>query len=106
MAAKKQYVDTPRAFVQCAPMACQTGAIVYVKTRTGWADFCEKHARDYHQAEAEEYLVSVGLEKRPDETREQHIERMRTWIKKKVKAGLFKRIPVSREPGEDLEEAA
>lgn len=62
-----------------------------------WRD--EQAARD-HQSRADAYCASVGLSRRPGETSEQHINRMREWVRAKVRSGVV-RIKPDREPGAD-----
>lgn len=86
---------TPCAFYSCARLS-----VVKIQTiGNSWANFCEEHYASHFQAQAEETCKKLGLK-----TREQKYQ----WVREKLKAGLFKRVPVEpiveREPGEDREE--
>jgi hypothetical protein len=82
-------------WIQCAFDGCGTKATLYQKHKAGWANICERHAMQIRQKEADEYCAKLGLKTVADK---------RAWLLKN-KLGV-KRVPVMREPGEDLEEMA
>lgn len=94
MAAKLRTQDySPRHRIECAFAGCPNNAILRHKMPTGWANLCEKHRMEIQQEQAEIYCASLGLKT---------VAQMREWLKKnRLKVGQ-----ITREPGEDLDEAA
>jgi hypothetical protein len=81
--------DPPRERVQCAHATCTIPAACKVKTRTGWANFCLPHYERYHEDIALAGLAEKGLERLHDETKAEHVERLRAWFKKNAKLKRF-----------------
>lgn len=89
--------NEPRQFIQCAHMACNTSAIVKIKTPTGWANFCEPHYGDYYLNQAEETCRKLGLTTTAEK---------RLWVRGAVKKLVAKWTPDynrPRDPGDDDE---
>lgn len=96
MAAKIRTQDFfPRQRIECAFAGCPNNVILRHKMPTGWANLCEKHRMEIQQEQAEIYCASLGLKT---------VAQMREWLSKNRLT--LKRIPVERQPGEDLDEAA
>ena len=63
MAAKKPVVRFEEMpLVRCAFMMCEVPAITRIRTRLGWANYCQRHYGEYHLRLAEEKCHSLGLE--------------------------------------------
>lgn len=71
--AKKDWDALP--FIQCAHMACYDAAKVRIKTKTGWANMCNRHYSTHFLDSAEKYCYALGL----DTT-----EQKRAWVREKV----------------------
>jgi hypothetical protein len=89
---KNEEPPDPRRIV-CCHESCGRDSVVKIHTRTGWANVCKEHYDLHFQNQADTYCESRGLH-----TLGQKMEWVRT---QKL---LLKRIPVLREPGEDLDE--
>jgi len=87
MAAKKQvqfsdYTPPP----PCAHDGCGLSAYVKVRTKTGWANLCDRHYSDHFQIKARETCSRLGLKSAKE---------MRAWARNQ-KPG-FKRFPVDED---------
>ena len=87
--------DEFRQFMQCAHMGCNTSADVRLKTPTGWADFCRRHYDDFIQDRADAHCAKLGLHT---------VEQKKAWLRDNKLT--IKKVPITREPGEDLDEVA
>jgi hypothetical protein len=102
--------------VQCCFAMCPAPAIMRVRTKTGWANVCEKHEIEIRNREVRQWLRSVGLEREPGESMKAWMARTIAWLKanaekqKRVRgfksAGSLLVVPRQREPGDDDEEVA
>lgn len=77
------YNDFPR--VACAHETCGIAAMCRIQTKTGWANLCWRHYDEYFSNQAIDNLDKYGMEIQPDETREEHVLRMRRFVKDGVK---------------------
>lgn len=75
--------DPPR--IDCCVEGCGQKSFVKIKTKFGWGNFCPTHYEDYFKNEAKESFTKMGLDRYHNETREQHIERIREYTKLIVK---------------------
>jgi len=87
--------DEPVVFMQCAHMGCNISASCRVKTPTGWADFCLPHYEKFYENKCLETCDKLGLKT---------MVQRREWLNNNPL--LVKRVPFTREPGEDLDEVA
>jgi len=96
MAAKKQKqsveYDPPPP---CAHDGCGYSSYLRIHTKTGWANVCQRHYDGHFQRQADAYCESLGLHT---------IEQKKQWLRDNKL--IVKKVPVTREPGEDLDEAA
>lgn len=90
---QKRMKDEPRPFVQCAHMACNTSATVYLKMPTGWANLCIPHYEQHFTDKAHATCEKLGL---------QTVSQKRAWVKDAIAKLSRKWTPdYQREPGED-----
>lgn len=74
---KYSYAQTPAPAVNCAYANCQTPAMCRIKTKTGWANFCDYHYNRHFTDQAHANLDKYGLERLADETQHEHTARLR-----------------------------
>lgn len=86
---KAEKASEVREHVPCAHQGCGYGAIARVKTPTGWANFCEPHYTAYYGRDARANFTALGLDRRPDETRDQQHARVMGYIKANMKPKRF-----------------
>jgi hypothetical protein len=67
--------------VPCAHEDCNISALCRIKTKTGWANLCWQHYDAHFAEQAIDNLSNWGMEIQPDETREEHVQRMREFVK-------------------------
>jgi hypothetical protein len=74
--------DAPQEpHVNCAHEDCFLSAKVKIKTKTGWANLCAQHYDQHFAKQAVDNLDKYGMERQPDETRQEHVARMRMFVK-------------------------
>lgn len=79
---KKQDYERPvEPRVQCSFAMCQTGATMRLRTKTGWANVCNRHAEELNLRETHDWLRETGLTRQPGETQREWIDRMREYVK-------------------------
>jgi hypothetical protein len=74
--------DTP---VPCAYADCGVDAMCRIQTKTGWANLCWQHYDQHFAQQAVDNLDKYGMERQADETREEHVARMRDFVRKGFK---------------------
>lgn len=79
----------PPAQAPCAHETCDLSAICKVKTKTGWANFCEPHYVMHFDNEARKRFTELGLDRGANETREDHRKRVMAHIRAKFKPKSF-----------------
>lgn len=67
--------------VNCAHDGCFLSAKVKIQTKTGWANLCMRHYEEHFAAEAERSLSKWGMERLADESKGEHVKRMRKFAK-------------------------
>lgn len=98
--------STGTGYVLCGFDGCPTSATIRRKEPTGWINVCEAHDHELHMKDAKAYLLQNGLDRQPDETRDQWLVRMGVFRKKRMKNFGKPKASPQREPGEDHEEIA
>jgi hypothetical protein len=79
-----------------------------VKTATGWAKFCDAHYDAYFTQQGIDNIDKYGMERQPDETRQEHVGRMRNFVRagfKRLRAGSDRQAALAaliRDHGSDL----
>lgn len=74
--------DKPEpVYVPCAYADCGIAAMCKIKTKTGWANLCWQHYDKHFAEQAVENLDKYGMERQPDETRQEHVARMREFVR-------------------------
>lgn len=74
----------------CAYDTCARLAVAKIKTATGWANLCAECYSNHFFTQAEKHCIGMGLDT---------VAKRRQWVKENMP--VIRRIPVSREPGED-----
>ena len=78
-AKKSAAVDEHR--IPCAHAECGIKAMCRIQTPTGWANLCWQHYDSHFSNQAIESLDKYGMELQPDETRQEHVARMRQFVR-------------------------
>lgn len=78
---KPKFEDKLDQPVPCAHEDCNISALCRIKTKTGWANLCWQHYDAHFAEQAIDNLSNYGMEIQPDETREEHVQRMREFVK-------------------------
>lgn len=81
--------EAARPIVHCAYDTCDIPAICKVKTPTGLANFCLPHYERYHEDRSHEALEIRGLGRLADETKAEHMARLRKWFREHDKLKTF-----------------
>lgn len=80
-----QRAQPPAVHISCAHADCGIRAMCKIKTKTGWANLCWQHYDKHYADEAHANLDKYGLACLPDETTEEHVSRMREFVKSGLK---------------------
>lgn len=67
--------------VNCAHDGCFLSSKVKITTQTGWANLCMRHYEEHFAREATGNLKKWGCERLPDESKADHVNRMRRFVK-------------------------
>lgn len=73
------------AVLPCSHQDCRIPAMCRIKTKTGWANMCNKHYDQYYSDQAHASLDKYGLAKQFDETNAEHVARMREFVRQGFK---------------------
>lgn len=79
--------------IPCAHEDCQQYAVVNLRLKTGWAKLCMPHYEQHFAREGDKVTTAHGLDKLPEETREEW--RKRVFAHWKALAGKMKRRMVN-----------
>jgi hypothetical protein len=80
--AREQPHDAP---VPCAHSGCGIRAMCRIRTATGWANLCWQHYDAHFSQKAIDNLDKYGMERQADETRAEHVMRMRKFVREGFK---------------------
>ena len=67
--------------IDCAHIGCHMPAIARIKTKIGWNNLCNSHYDRYYAEEAYANLDKWGMARLPDESKGEHTNRMREFVK-------------------------
>lgn len=82
----KKRADTSEQYhadshVECSDSGCKTSALYKILKTTGWSKLCEYHYNTHFADQARSNLIKWGMARSHGETSEQHIKRMRHFVK-------------------------
>ena len=73
------------AHVLCSSKGCKTSALYKILKTTGFANLCQQHYDAHFTEQASSNLAGWGMDRSHGETSEQHIKRMRHFVKTSFK---------------------
>jgi hypothetical protein len=79
------YKQSSEPNVPCAHADCGIAAMCKIKTPTGWANLCWRHYDQHFAQQAVDNLDKYGMEIQPDETRAEHVQRMRLFVRRGIR---------------------
>jgi hypothetical protein len=88
--AKLAYPDDPPR-VHCAHDSCPHNAVVKIETKYGWANLCWRHHEEHFKRQAQITFEEMGLKRWPDESRDDHVKRVREYTKL-----IVRRMPMEK----------
>lgn len=102
---RDNHFSNPDPIIDCAHMGCSIPAKVKIKTKTGYANLCLAHYDKHFADEAQANLDKYGLALMADETRAEHVLRMRQFVKTGFKS-IGKSMYATPRQSEDAKKAA
>lgn len=84
--------------VRCAHDVCGIAAMCKIQTSTGWANLCWQHYDAHFSQQAVDNLDKYGLERQADESRSEHVARMREFVRGGLKSFRMAATEYARSP--------